>query len=458
MYNFDIFNPQGIVMAMEPKDLKVFKSKEMKKDEKIISFVNGYIGEMLGVKDKELINGILILTNQRIVFFSRGFLQKGVLKYISIKDISSIDRRSKGLVNVLNVNNIIEFKTTDTKKEQQVHQEIEKTMNEQIIHLSEDERIEALKKYGELRDSGVITQDDFQNKKNEILLNKKAVETTAKEEIIEEKITEKESTGKNISWIYSVLCFIFFASFFSSIKSIFASILLLILSILLIPNIYNKLPLNPKLKKIGAISLFILGFIVAGVIDQKETLQYYNENKNSIIKDIKVQFSNKMYEEALNIANTYYSASSDQELEVLISDIKQQKRVNEILSKLKVTPDSKLKEKMDLYFELTELDPSSKEFKDNYNHYKELYSSAMAYINKHGEMSDYLAEYVVKDYLKSIAHDPDSIKISRCSSGMQGDYGWAVACTYHARNGFGGIMKYKAIFIISNQQVIKVIK
>lgn len=76
-----------------PKHAKAFRANKAQSDEKIYRALDGYIGKLMGTGDDKQINGALILTNKRLVFYSKTLLSE-VLRSIYYQDISSLDQES----------------------------------------------------------------------------------------------------------------------------------------------------------------------------------------------------------------------------------------------------------------------------------------------------------------------------------------------------------------------------
>ena len=72
------------------KHAKAFQEKKLKKDEEILDVMEGYIGEMMGKGKDTQHNGTLILTNNRVSFYRKGFFGE-VIRNIPLSKISSID-------------------------------------------------------------------------------------------------------------------------------------------------------------------------------------------------------------------------------------------------------------------------------------------------------------------------------------------------------------------------------
>ena len=72
------------------KILEKFKANKLYEGEMVILAASGYIGKVMGSGKNTQHNGNLILTDQRLVFYSK-LLLKEVYKSMPIKQISSIN-------------------------------------------------------------------------------------------------------------------------------------------------------------------------------------------------------------------------------------------------------------------------------------------------------------------------------------------------------------------------------
>ena len=58
--------------AKTTRDYKFFEKNVLKEDEEVLDVVTGFIGEMMGKGKDRQHNGVLVCTNQRVVFYSKG--------------------------------------------------------------------------------------------------------------------------------------------------------------------------------------------------------------------------------------------------------------------------------------------------------------------------------------------------------------------------------------------------
>ena len=120
-------------------------------------------------------NGALIVTEGRVVFYRKGLFGE-VIEAIPLKSLSSIDRKSTmgfRTIRLHTSNDQIEFKTSNKSGEQLVVDAIESgrivTNTSSNESGSLDDSLEKLKKLGELKESGVLTQEEFDDKKRQLL-------------------------------------------------------------------------------------------------------------------------------------------------------------------------------------------------------------------------------------------------------------------------------------------------
>jgi hypothetical protein len=153
----------------EPYHAKQFREHQLRPDENVISCNDGYIGRMFGSGDAKQINGALILTNQRIVFYRKGIFSEH-LQEIDLKAISSVDQKSSLAHRTLSIRGqscVLEFKTfEDDKRFGQLAGEIHAQRQ-----FAESRGLPALGVADELRklavltNEGVLTRDDLERAK-----------------------------------------------------------------------------------------------------------------------------------------------------------------------------------------------------------------------------------------------------------------------------------------------------
>lgn len=160
------------------KHTEHFKASRLKEGEEILSSIDGYIGKMFGKGKDEQFNGELILTNTRVVFISKTWLREEY-RAIPIERISSVDFSSglmaKSITFVSN-NDFIEF-TTLGKKEplNDFHDKVEdlrgniSSSNNQNQNQTTIDIPSQIKQLSDLRDSGILNNEEFEQKKTELL-------------------------------------------------------------------------------------------------------------------------------------------------------------------------------------------------------------------------------------------------------------------------------------------------
>lgn len=164
----------------DSKHVQHFWTKHIKTNEEIKAWAEGYIGQIMGKGDKTQHNGALIVTDQRVAFCRKGFLGE-ILETIPLKKISSIEKKSflgHYAIRLHTSHDELEFKTFDAQKNAELYQAIEEGRS---IHQQEsqaipekkdtnnDHPLELLKKLGGLKEAGIITEDEFLQKKEDLL-------------------------------------------------------------------------------------------------------------------------------------------------------------------------------------------------------------------------------------------------------------------------------------------------
>lgn len=162
-------------MPKESKHVVKFKSSHLAAGEKVAEWGDGYIGEMMGKGAKQQHNGSLIVTDQRVAFYRKGLFGQ-VLESIPLKAITSIERKSfmgHRSIRLHTSHDALEFKTFEKDVEQALVTAIESGRSAAspapVAAVAVPDASDTLKKLADLRDSGVLTDEEFAAKKAEIL-------------------------------------------------------------------------------------------------------------------------------------------------------------------------------------------------------------------------------------------------------------------------------------------------
>lgn len=160
------------------KSLEKFKTFKLNEGENIIASSEGYIGEIMGQGDKKQHNGVLVLTNDRVVFYSKFWLTE-VYKSVPISQISSINFTAgwlKKTIVLVSNNDFIEFKFLGSKGEiESFQKEIEeirdriKSSANSASNVIQNSIPEQIKKLAELKELGILTDQEFHTKKQSLL-------------------------------------------------------------------------------------------------------------------------------------------------------------------------------------------------------------------------------------------------------------------------------------------------
>lgn len=165
-------------MVKENKHVTKFREKHLKTNEKVIASGGGYIGEMMGSGDKTQHNGALIITDSMVYFYRKGLLGE-VLENMPLKSITSIERKSTlghHTIRLHTSHDDLSFKCVEGKEVVQVLVEaieqgrgITQPSATNSTRHPEESAIDKIKKLAELKDAGILSEEEFQEKKAQLL-------------------------------------------------------------------------------------------------------------------------------------------------------------------------------------------------------------------------------------------------------------------------------------------------
>jgi len=154
-----------------------FVQTKMQQDETPLVFLDGWIGEVMGKGKAKQHNGCFILTRKRAVFSRKG-LMGDVFQAMPLDKISSVEtltRMGQRILTLHTSHDELRFKTFEAADL------FEQTYNqiEALRHLAAkaaaspapapDSPVDMIAKLAALRDAGVLTTDEFEAKKRDLL-------------------------------------------------------------------------------------------------------------------------------------------------------------------------------------------------------------------------------------------------------------------------------------------------
>lgn len=162
----------------ETKHIAAFRKTKLRSGETIELFLDGWIGEMMGKGEKKQHNGMFILTDKRACFYRKGLLGE-VLETIPFPKLTSVETLSLMGYRVLRLHTShdeLAFKTFEDKitfdrvydRLEALRDDEDKASKEGGGSLAEDP-IEKIQKLAKLRDIGILSEEEFEMKKSELL-------------------------------------------------------------------------------------------------------------------------------------------------------------------------------------------------------------------------------------------------------------------------------------------------
>ena len=160
------------------KYLEKFKTNQLRDDEEIKAHVDGYIGKLMGQGADTQHNGVLVLTNDRVVFYSKGWLNE-VVRSIQLKQIANVHYTTSWPGTSLEIVSKDTLKVT-TLGSKELFSEFQKQLeiardvgdNNENQNSSKNNSLDIpdqIQKLANLRDQGLITEEEFSSKKAELL-------------------------------------------------------------------------------------------------------------------------------------------------------------------------------------------------------------------------------------------------------------------------------------------------
>jgi hypothetical protein len=159
------------------KHIRTFRQDKLMPEETLEAHLNGWLDKTTGQGDLVQHKGQLLLTNKRACFYSTAPFEE-VFETIPLSKITSVETSSLMGYRVLRLHTAhddLEFKTLEPKAPyDKLIAHLERLRNEPIggsvaPTASFDYVTDQIKKLGELRDAGLLTNDEFNTKKAELL-------------------------------------------------------------------------------------------------------------------------------------------------------------------------------------------------------------------------------------------------------------------------------------------------
>ncbi|HEY4252133.1 MAG TPA: SHOCT domain-containing protein [Roseomonas sp.] len=157
------------------RHIDAFRKAKLKPGETVEAHLQGWIGEMMGQGKKKQHNGQFVLTSERACFHRKGLFGE-IFETIPLSKITSVETKSLlgyRLLRLHTSHDELAFKTFEGK----TIFEAAYARLEELRHGSPGVAAAApaksvtdqLRKLADLRDAGILTEDEFSAKKTELL-------------------------------------------------------------------------------------------------------------------------------------------------------------------------------------------------------------------------------------------------------------------------------------------------
>lgn len=158
----------------EPSDLKKFRERQQVEGEEILEWVPGWIGKLMGQGDDRQRNGLLIVTDRRVVFYLKGLMTE-VTEAIDLKKVSSVEHHSTLTHNRLRIHtsgDALDFKCHEKEKAKRLRDLIEERRGGGQTPDSEphgDSAVDQIERLWALTEKGILTEEEFATQKAKLL-------------------------------------------------------------------------------------------------------------------------------------------------------------------------------------------------------------------------------------------------------------------------------------------------
>jgi len=162
---------------LEPKYLKLVE-QTLRSGESVVEVGSGMVRDQVLGKDDSLTDGVMLVTDQRVIRMAKFWFQESV-RAIPIEKISSVQTR-KGLLGLV----AVEVITANEEFEVRVHKDVAAALVRAIEEQREkksagnapatvatqvDDPLEMIEKLASLRDRGILSDAEFEKKKSDLL-------------------------------------------------------------------------------------------------------------------------------------------------------------------------------------------------------------------------------------------------------------------------------------------------
>ena len=163
--------------SQDNKHIRTFRQYKLMAEEILEAHLKGWLDKETGQGGLIRHDGQFVLTNKRVCFYSGAPFEE-IFETIPLSKITSVETSSLMNYRVLRVHTAhddLEFKTLEPKAAfDNVVTHLERLRNEPTGDpdapiASVDSVTDQIKKLGELRDAGLLTNDEFNTKKAELL-------------------------------------------------------------------------------------------------------------------------------------------------------------------------------------------------------------------------------------------------------------------------------------------------
>jgi hypothetical protein len=170
-----IIKEYGVNTFLNEKNIK--RAEEQLRSDETVLYLSPTNAIVYTGKNKKSLVGTIVITNQRVFLYSK-VLFSVTIESFNMTDLNSIESTSNGLsgsklklhTNTKTMEVLISYKSSIATK---IIQLLDTTMNEaknkNQSSIAPTDNIDQIKKLAELKDLGIISQEEFEKKKQDLL-------------------------------------------------------------------------------------------------------------------------------------------------------------------------------------------------------------------------------------------------------------------------------------------------
>lgn len=293
------------------------------------------------------------------------------------------------------------------------------------------------------------------------------------------------------AWFFGILCVVAgIGSMIPPSPALLAGACLIIAGLLLLPPGWRWVEqraaflASGRIRATAVVVLVVAAGIAAQVAGVKQTAQaeqrvdsllrerrrtQFEADPTAVLAGVQAMMDSGRYRQAIRYVDQYRFIGDRRLLEMRAEALRRQneldavEREQALVARARTVPASNYAENLRIYNELVSLRPENRTYVSRRDRYESLYQRQRAAeadrLRRFGnppQPSVINGTYrVVRNYLRNVMNDPESLEMDGCTRVYESPDGWVVGCDYRGRNAFGGMVRQSNWFVIRHNRVVE---